>query len=45
LATSVFVMGVDVGLNRINQLANIDCIIIDEKGSVFTSSNINIYDK
>ena len=45
LATSVFVMGVDVGLNRINQLANIDCIIIDEKGSIFTSSNININDK
>ena len=45
LATSIFVMGVDVGLNRINQLANIDCIIIDEKGSIFTSSNININDK
>ncbi|OYT11755.1 MAG: thiamine biosynthesis protein ApbE [Bacteroidetes bacterium 4572_112] len=45
LATSIFVMGVDVGLNRINQLANIDCIIIDEKGSIFTSSKININDK
>ncbi len=42
LATSVFVMGKDVGLNRINQLPNIECIIIDTKGQVFTSNNITI---
>ena len=45
LATSIFVMGVEVGINRVNQLPNIDCIIIDEKGGVFASSNININDK
>lgn len=45
LATSIFVMGVDVGLNRINQIHDIDCIIIDEKGGIFTSSNISINDE
>ena len=42
LATSVFVMGKDVGLNRINQLPNIECIIIDDKGNLYTSNNIQI---
>ncbi len=42
LATSVFVMGVQVGLDRINQMKNISCIIIDDKGKIFTSKNINI---
>jgi FAD:protein FMN transferase len=42
LATSVFVMGTEIGLNRINQLKNIECIIIDSKGGIHTSNNINI---
>ena len=42
LATSVFVMGKEVGLNRINQLPNIECIIIDDTGNIFTSDNIEI---
>ena len=42
LATSVFVMGIDVGLNRINQLPGIDCIIIDDEGNVHISENITI---
>lgn len=42
LATSVFVLGREVGINRINQLPNVECIIIDEKGTVFTSDNIKI---
>lgn len=41
-ATSVFVMGKDVGLDRINQLPKIECIIIDDKGNIFTSKNIKI---
>jgi thiamine biosynthesis lipoprotein len=47
LATSIFVMGTEIGLNRINQLPNIECIIIDIKGNIHTSKNINInnYDK
>ncbi len=42
LATSVFVMGKEVGLNRINQLDKIECVIIDDKGNIFTSNNIEI---
>lgn len=42
LATSCFVMGIDVALNRINQLPNIECILIDDKGNVFSSDHIKI---
>lgn len=42
LATSVFVLGKDIGLNRINQLPNVECIIIDSEGQIFYSKNINI---
>ncbi len=42
LATSVFVMGEEVGLNRINQMPKVECIIIDEKGNIHTSNNIKI---
>jgi thiamine biosynthesis lipoprotein len=37
LATSIFVMGIDVGINRINQIPNVDCIIIDDNGIVHKS--------
>ncbi|MDA3904809.1 MAG: FAD:protein FMN transferase [Bacteroidales bacterium] len=42
LATSVFVMGIEVGLNRINQLPKVECIIIDEEGNIYKSNNIKI---
>jgi len=42
LATGVFVLGVDVGLNLINQLKGIECIIVDDKGKIFTSKGIDI---
>ena len=42
LATSVFVMGIEVGLNRINQLPDIECIIIDQTGKIFKSDHIEI---
>jgi len=42
LATSVFVMGKEVGLNRIEQMPQVECIIIDDKGKVVTSKNIEI---
>ena len=45
LATSIFVMGKDVGIDFINQLPKIECIIIDEKGEIFTSENIEIAHK
>ncbi|MCL5129387.1 FAD:protein FMN transferase [Algibacter sp. L4_22] len=42
LATSVFVMGKEAGLDRINQLPKIECIIIDDKGNITKSNNIEI---
>ena len=42
LATSVFVMGKEAGLDRINQLPKIECIIIDDKGNITKSQNIEI---
>ena len=42
LATAVFVMGKDVGLDRINQIPNVECIIIDTEGNIHQSKNINI---
>jgi thiamine biosynthesis lipoprotein len=42
LATAIFVMGVEVGIDRINQLPQIECVIIDDKGEITTSHNIKI---
>eukprot|EP01093_Parvamoeba_rugata_P006308 TRINITY_DN1982_c0_g1_i2.p1 TRINITY_DN1982_c0_g1~~TRINITY_DN1982_c0_g1_i2.p1 ORF type:complete len:315 (+),score=77.20 TRINITY_DN1982_c0_g1_i2:1326-2270(+) len=42
LATSVFVMGKEAGLDRINQLPKIECIIIDDDGNISKSKNIEI---
>lgn len=42
LATSIFVMGKEAGLDRINQLPKIECIIIDDKGNITKSKNIEI---
>lgn len=42
LATSVFVMGKEAGLDRINQLPKIECIIIDDNGNISKSKNIEI---
>ena len=42
LATGIFVMGVEVGLDLINQLKGIGCIIVDDKGVIHTSNNIDI---
>jgi len=42
LATSIFVMGTEVGIDRINQLPKVECIIIDDSGEIHTSKNIDI---
>jgi thiamine biosynthesis lipoprotein len=42
LATSVFVLGVSEGLQLINQLNGIECIIIDDAGSIHQSQNLNL---
>ncbi len=42
MATPVTVMGVRVGLDLINQMQGMACIIIDDKDRIFTSKNIKI---
>jgi thiamine biosynthesis lipoprotein len=42
LATGIFVLGVDVGLDLVNQLKGIECIIVDDKGKIFASKGIDI---
>jgi thiamine biosynthesis lipoprotein len=43
LATAVTIMGVEVGMNFIDQLPHVHCVIIDEQNKVFTSEKINTY--
>ena len=42
LATGIFVLGVDVGLDLVNQLPGIGCIYVDDKGKISTSKNIDL---
>lgn len=42
MATPVTVMGVRVGLDLINQMQGMACIIVDDKDRIFTSKNIKI---
>ncbi|WP_333809834.1 FAD:protein FMN transferase [Flavobacterium sp.] len=42
LATGIFVLGVEVGLDLVNQLNGIECIIVDDKGGIHVSKNIDI---
>lgn len=41
MATPVMIMGIKIGLDMINQINGLACIIIDENDSVYTSKNIN----
>ncbi|WP_445383338.1 FAD:protein FMN transferase [Robiginitalea sp. IMCC43444] len=40
LSTAVFVMGIEAGLDRINQIPEVDCIIVDSSGALHTSRGI-----
>lgn len=42
LATSIFVMGVETGLDFVNQLKGVECIIVDINNKVLTSNNIDL---
>ena len=42
LATGIFVLGVDIGLDLVNQLPGIGCIYVDDSGKIFTSKNIDL---
>ena len=42
MATPVMIMGVKVGLDLINQIKGLACIIIDDNDQLYTSKNINL---
>lgn len=42
LATSIFVMGKETGLDFINQLNGVECIVIDNNNTISTSDNIEL---
>lgn len=42
LATPIIVMGIPVGLDLINQLREVACVIIDDSNKVYYSKNINV---
>lgn len=42
LATGIFVMGVEVGLDLVNQIKGVECIIVDDQGKIHSSNGIDI---
>jgi FAD:protein FMN transferase len=42
LATPVMVMGINAGLDMINQVKGVACIAIDDNNNIFTSNNITL---
>ena len=42
MATPVMIMGIKVGLDIINQVKGLACIIIDDNDIIYTSKNINL---
>jgi thiamine biosynthesis lipoprotein len=44
MATPIMVMGIKAGLNLINQVKGIACIIVDDDNGIHASKNINIKD-
>ena len=41
MATPVMVMGIKTGLDLINQIKGLACIIVDDNDTVYTSKNVN----
>ena len=42
LATSVFITGADTGIDIINQIKGVECVIVDEQNKVYHSKNIKL---
>lgn len=42
LATPVTIMGIEAGLNLINQLNQVECVIIDDDNKLYVSKNIQL---
>ncbi len=44
LATALFVMGRETGLNFVNQLKGVDCVMVDDEGKIYKSEQIEFSD-
>lgn len=44
ISTSLFVMGIEVGLDFINQLKGVECVFIDTENKIHNSNNISFND-
>lgn len=42
LATSIFITGTETGINIINQIKGVECIVVDDKNKIHTSKNIQL---
>jgi thiamine biosynthesis lipoprotein len=42
MATPVTIMGINAGMDMINQMKNIEAVIVDDNDNLYTSKNINI---
>lgn len=42
IATPVMIMGVDAGMDLINQMNDIEAVLIDDQNNLFTSNNIHL---
>ncbi len=42
MATPVCIMGVKAGLDLVNQISHLDCIIVDDANKIYTSKNIQL---
>lgn len=42
MATPVMIMGIEAGLDMVNQVKGLECIIIDDEDRIFTSKNIRL---
>ena len=43
MATPVTVMGIRAGLNMVDQIKGVECIIIDDNDTIYCSKNINLH--
>jgi thiamine biosynthesis lipoprotein len=42
MATPVMIMGIKIGLDMVNQVKGLACIIVDDHDKIYTSKNINL---
>jgi thiamine biosynthesis lipoprotein len=42
MATPVMIMGIKAGLNMVNQIKGLECIIVDDEDKIYTSKNIKL---